>query len=156
MACFLSLCPFTYSCFLLAIDFFLYKLGHFTAIFKAPVMNKNLIFPLIKTQELARLRAPPVHLRNNPGLLCFGWGPGAACSWQGVQRQQEGPSQFPGGGSWVRGPEDRRDLLSPDLGMPLSPLPSRTSSAAEEASGPSLALYLPPCGCNSEAPPTCL
>ena len=56
----------------------------------------------------------------------------------------------------MRGPEDQRDLLSPDLGMALSPLPSRSSSAAEDASGPSLALYLPPCGCNSEAPPTCL
>lgn len=50
-------------------------MGHFTAIFKAPVMNKNLIFPLIKTQELARLRAPPVNLRNNPELLVFWLGP---------------------------------------------------------------------------------
>lgn len=49
-------------------------MGHFAAIFKAPVMNKNLIFLLIKTQELARPRAPPVNLCNNlgcPGFFFF-------------------------------------------------------------------------------------
>ena len=64
-------------------------------------MNKNLIFLLIKTQELAGLRAPAVNLRGVSGMLRFGGGPAAARSWQ-----QEGP-RLPGGRSWARGPLGR-------------------------------------------------